>query len=69
MQLRRDPCSYCGNAGGTIDHIVPRRGGPKKSGPVSNLAGSCPSCNVDKGSISLLFYLLERVNSGERVRA
>jgi len=68
-QLRRDLCAYCGNPGGTLDHIVPRRGSRKQSGPLSNLTGACQRCNGEKGQTPLLLYLLERVNSGERVRA
>jgi HNH endonuclease len=67
--LRRDPFSYCGRAGGTVDHIEPRRGRKKFDRPASNLTGACQPCNVAKADQSLLAYLLERVNSGERVRA
>jgi hypothetical protein len=57
--LRRDPCSYCNRAGGTIDHIVPRRGKPKADRPLTNLTGACEPCNKDKGARQLLHYLLD----------
>lgn len=69
-QLRQDPCVYCGEpGGGTLDHIEPRNGARKGSGPLSNLTGACPNCNGEKGCTPLLLFLLQRVNSGERVRA
>lgn len=33
--LRRDPCSYCGGPGGTVDHIVPQAAGAAKVARVS----------------------------------
>lgn len=53
--LRRDPCSYCGAPGGTIDHIVPlSKGGSHHS---SNLAASCMTCNNKKKARSLLSFI------------
>jgi 5-methylcytosine-specific restriction endonuclease McrA len=57
--LRADPCVYCGNAGGTIEHIIPVIAGG--SGEWENLAGACRSCNSGKGDTPLLLFLLSRV--------
>ncbi len=54
--LMRDPCSYCGKTGGTIDHVVPlSKGG---STGAENLTASCASCNSKKNNKSLLMFLL-----------
>ena len=54
--IRRDPCSFCGGPGGTIDHVVARaNGGPDVW---SNLTGACTSCNASKATDSLITYLL-----------
>lgn len=53
--LRADPCSYCGNPGGTIDHIRPLAG--YGGGHWTNLAGACQRCNGEKSDLSLLLYL------------
>jgi 5-methylcytosine-specific restriction endonuclease McrA len=53
--LRADPCSYCGDLGGHIDHIVPiSRGGPHC---VSNLTSACRACNSSKNRRPLLAFL------------
>lgn len=53
--IAADPCSYCGEAGGTIDHIVPIiEGGENHWG---NLTGACRSCNSSKNRHSLLEFL------------
>lgn len=55
--VQKDPCSYCAEAGGTKDHIVPRHaGGPDHE---TNLTGACRSCNMAKGSLDLLGFLFE----------
>jgi 5-methylcytosine-specific restriction endonuclease McrA len=67
--LKRDPCSYCPQPGRgrTLDHIDPKaKGGTSR---MWNLTGACASCNSAKADTPLLLYLLERVNSGGRVRA
>lgn len=56
--LRKDPCSYCGGDGGTVDHIEPLIDGGTNE--VENLTGACASCNAVKNSRSLLTFLLER---------
>lgn len=57
--LLSDPCSYCGGAGGTIDHIVPiAKGG---TNDWWNLTAACKSCNSGKCALELLEYLLRRV--------
>lgn len=54
--IRRDPCSYCGGGGGTVDHIEPKvRGGLNHW---SNYAPACRSCNSSKNDSPLLIYLL-----------
>lgn len=53
-----DPCSYCGRAGGTVDHIVPVATGG--DGDWQNVAGACLSCNASKSATSLLQFLLRR---------
>jgi 5-methylcytosine-specific restriction endonuclease McrA len=55
--LRHDPCSYCGRAGGTIDHIDPVvHGGTNDWG---NLTAACTSCNPAKGPRTLLEHLCQ----------
>jgi 5-methylcytosine-specific restriction endonuclease McrA len=56
--LRADPCSFCGGAGGSIDHITARAVGGTNHG--DNLCGSCKSCNELKGRWPLLVFLLLR---------
>lgn len=59
--LQSDPCSYCGAATGTIDHIVPVvKGG---SNHWSNLTSACLSCNSSKHDRSLLVFLMERTHA------
>lgn len=55
--LQNDPCSYCGTAGGTIDHIIPvAKGG---TNDWDNLTAACLSCNSKKHDRHLLTFLLE----------
>jgi 5-methylcytosine-specific restriction endonuclease McrA len=63
--LRADVCAYCGNKGGTLDHIVPRyycekdeKGGLRSDN--YNLTGACTTCNNEKQTESLLLFLLEK---------
>lgn len=56
--LKFDPCSYCGNPGGTLDHVIPLVGGGEHS--EDNLVGACRSCNSSKWAHSLLFFLLSQ---------
>lgn len=56
---RLDPCSYCGHAGGTADHIVPLTAGGNH-GPM-NITGACHACNSGKRDTSLLHYLIRKV--------
>jgi hypothetical protein len=61
---RLDPCSFCGDLGGTIDHIVPQN--PLVPRPFGgkhswlNYAGCCTRCNSRKKSGSLLMFLAVR---------
>lgn len=53
MILSRDGyvCSYCGQFGNTVDHIIPKsKGGPSTW---SNLTTSCKDCNGKKGDLHL----------------
>lgn len=54
--LNLDPCSYCGEPSGTIDHIVPLIKGGENDW--LNLTAACLSCNSSKGTKSLLEALL-----------
>lgn len=61
--LRRDPCCYCGVRVQhmTLDHIVPRASGASGRRPTAdNATPACPSCNQEKGSQSLLAFLVTR---------
>lgn len=56
--MRREPCSYCGGPGGSIDHIVPlSQGGMDKRW---NCAPACRECNTEKGNRSLPAFLASR---------
>ena len=56
--LENDPCAYCGDPGGEIDHIVAlARGGVHSTG---NLAGACKSCNSSKHTTDLLRFMLRK---------
>jgi 5-methylcytosine-specific restriction endonuclease McrA len=63
--VRRDPCSYCGGPGGSVDHVVPSvHGGPNVW---DNFTGVCSSCNQSKRSRSLLEFLAGRgLSSGHK---
>lgn len=57
--LRGDPCAYCGDRAGTVDHIVAAaRGG---DGEWHNFTAACQHCNGGKSAKPLLTYLLERM--------
>jgi hypothetical protein len=56
--LRKDPCAYCGRAGGVIDHIEPRVTGGADD--TDNLTGACHPCNGQKSALSLLGFLGRR---------
>lgn len=61
--IRRDPCSFCAGAGGTVDHIEPQARRARGIGGVHswvNYAGACESCNSKKGSMPLLEFLGRR---------
>lgn len=54
--LRKDPCSYCGKPGGTIDHIIPISKGGKNHW--SNLTAACRYCNSRKADKTLIVWLV-----------
>jgi 5-methylcytosine-specific restriction endonuclease McrA len=56
MILSADPCSYCGGAAETLDHIQPVAAAGDNAWP--NLTGACRSCNSSKGADSMLMFLL-----------
>lgn len=56
--IANDPCSYCGRAANTIDHIEPVFNGGSH-GP-DNLTAACESCNSSKRDRPLLLFLLHR---------
>ncbi len=65
--LRKDACAYCPlrpwrKLRGTLDHIHPRSDGGNNN--TGNIVGACPACNNEKGSRSLLLFLLHRAGEG-----
>lgn len=61
--LRRDPCSYCAGAGGTVDHVDPRSRSVTGLGTAHgwlNVVGACPRCNGAKRDLRMLTFLLRR---------
>lgn len=68
--LLLDPCVYCGGEADGFDHIVPRSSGGEHDW--TNLAPACRSCNSQKHTRPLLFFLLARrtgeLASGRRPR-
>lgn len=63
MILARDgySCSYCGEFGNTVDHIIPKsKGGLSTWG---NLTTACKDCNGKKGHLSLadMGYSIPRI--------
>lgn len=58
--IRRDPCSYCGEPAGTLDHIEPKSKRTRAAGSAhswTNYAAACERCNGRKGAASLLLFL------------
>lgn len=58
--VRRDPCSYCGQPGGTMDHITAISMGG--AGDWTNLTGACRSCNSRKKKLPVLLFMLRKMN-------
>lgn len=57
--VRRDPCAYCGERGGVVDHIVSlSTGGANRW---DNLTGACLRCNSSKRSKDLVGFLHARM--------
>lgn len=56
--LYGDPCSYCGEAGGTVDHIVPIK--DDGTNDPENLTAACHSCNCSKNDRPLLHFMLSK---------
>ena len=58
--VRADPCAWCGGAGGSVDHIVPRSRcsrGRQKSW--TNLTGACAECNGQRDDAPALQWLAD----------
>lgn len=53
--LYADPCAYCGEAGGELDHIDAVTAGG--DGDWSNLTAACRFCNASKNADPLLAFL------------
>jgi hypothetical protein len=66
--VRRDPCSYCGAPGGTLDHIVPQSTRRRGVHSWLNYAGACERCNGRKRDRTLLWYLATRPRAAPRRR-
>jgi 5-methylcytosine-specific restriction endonuclease McrA len=56
--LRDDPCVYCGQDAGAVDHIDALHVGG--SNDWENLTATCRSCNSSKRTEALLSFLLRR---------
>ncbi len=56
--IKNDPCVYCGEPGGEVEHVEPLALGG--SSEWDNLAGACRSCNSSKHATPLLMYLLAK---------
>lgn len=55
--FRADPCAYCGDEGGTVDHILPTSTGGTDDW--DNMTGACARCNSTKNQLgSILLSLL-----------
>lgn len=51
VELRAQDCFYCGNEGGSVDHLVPKcKGGEDR---LDNLVPCCITCNSSKGTSDL----------------
>jgi 5-methylcytosine-specific restriction endonuclease McrA len=62
QHVRKDPCAYCTTQpAGTVDHIIPKSRGA--IGGHNNITAACEHCNVQKGTTTLLLYLLERLET------
>lgn len=59
--LQADPCAYCGEPAGDLDHIIPveeiRQGRNTKRTEWENLTAACHRCNMRKERASLLEFL------------
>ena len=59
--IRRDPCSFCGGTGGTVDHVEPQSRTARGIGGAhswANYVGCCVRCNGRKRDQKLLLFLL-----------
>lgn len=56
--LERLPCFYCGDKGGTVDHVVPLALGGAHA--PWNLVSCCSSCNSSKGTRPMPEFFIAR---------
>lgn len=59
--VRCDVCAWCGEPGGTVDHILPRQrtaDSVDRRSSWTNMTGACDRCNHHKSDASLLDMLL-----------
>lgn len=63
QQMYLEDCFYCGNLGGSVDHLVPKSRGGEDSW--SNLVPCCRSCNSKKSDSTPEEFYLRRPMSKE----
>jgi hypothetical protein len=54
-EMRRLPCHYCGDSGGTIDHVIPYSHGGRDI--YENCLPACARCNTMRGSFKYEDFL------------
>lgn len=57
-KLQSNPCFYCGNAGGEIDHVMPLTKGGTHS--IGNLVPCCRTCNSSKNNQLLIVWKIKK---------
>ena len=65
--IKTDPCVYCGEPGASTDHIHPTSDGGVNSWV--NFAPTCIKCNNNKGSLSVLGFMLNQAGRISRRNA
>ncbi|MFJ7931524.1 HNH endonuclease [Peribacillus sp. NPDC096448] len=55
LEISGNICKYCGSAGNTIDHVIPKSKGEITT--LTNCVCACERCNSKKGSLSLREFL------------
>ncbi len=68
--MRADPCTWCGGAGGFVDHIVPQsRCNPGQRKSWMNVTGTCAKCNGRRGDAPVLQWLADPETAAAAARA